>query len=81
MMLDVDGAKLSSHRRTQWSILRIANEHFNNVSAYRAVGSAPLTFSDGTKFTDCSDRNYEDVQVYPVPLPLTWCEGLNGGLA
>mmetsp|Transcript_76761 Transcript_76761/g.135552 ORF Transcript_76761/g.135552 Transcript_76761/m.135552 type:complete len:683 (-) Transcript_76761:2763-4811(-) len=56
-------AVLEIYRRTQWSILRIANEHFNNVSAYRAVGSAPLTFSDGTKFTD-NDRNYEDVQAF-----------------
>ena len=41
-------AVVELYRRSQWSLLRIGNEHFNNAAKYRAVTAAPLTFSDGT---------------------------------
>jgi hypothetical protein len=38
---------LEIYRRVQWSLLRIGNEHWGNVSRYRAVTVAPLKFNDG----------------------------------
>eukprot|EP00668_Euglena_longa_P011730 GGOE01014145.1.p1 GENE.GGOE01014145.1~~GGOE01014145.1.p1 ORF type:complete len:690 (+),score=220.54 GGOE01014145.1:104-2071(+) len=52
------------YRRTQWSLLRIGNEHWGNVSNYRAVAVAPLKFSKDAKWESPGESSMARIEEF-----------------